>query len=112
MSEEYTKKKSDYLEELKTKVKECHNPYLVKKIEQPNANVQTLFWNDGEITTTKGGWAFMQRSQFTAKSPLSDDPVFEMKDSTDNIIKYAIVKNITVAKEIRELMRLYIECSK
>ena len=112
MSEETLKTKSDYLEELQTKVKECHNTSLVKKNEQPNANVQTLFWNDGEITTTKGGWAFLQRSQFTAKSSLSDYPVFEMKDNTDKIIQYAIVKNITVAEEIRELMRLYMACSK
>jgi hypothetical protein len=99
----------EILSYLKAKVKENHDRSLVYPNASPNGNVQTLFWPDGEITSTKGGWAFMERSQFSVIRALSIDNVFEMEDQDGKTIKYAIVKNLEVAREMRELLKSYIE---
>jgi len=37
---------------------------LVDPKESPNGNIIYHLYSDGEITSQKGGWAYLQRSQF------------------------------------------------
>lgn len=57
-------------EELIELVHQAHNPSLVKPDAQPGANTIYHFYHDGEITFTKGGWAYLKRSEFTQSYPL------------------------------------------
>lgn len=38
---------------------------LVDPKESPNGNIIYHLYSDGEITSQKGGWAYLQRSEFT-----------------------------------------------
>jgi hypothetical protein len=84
-------------------IEKYHDPTLVKPEESPNGNIITMIWNDGEITTTKGGWAFLQRSQFSQIGPISKRVSVDMP-SVSGKFTYAIVEDTTKAKEIRKLM--------
>ena len=53
------------LEQIQTEIKNAHNPGLVLPEESPNGNWITHLYSDGEITSQKGGWAYLQRSEFT-----------------------------------------------
>jgi hypothetical protein len=46
---------------------------LIHPEESPNANIIYHLYNDGEITSQKGGWAYLQRSVFTSASPVIYD---------------------------------------
>jgi hypothetical protein len=57
----------------------CHNNHfingkcdLIKIDKAPNSNLIYHFYNDGEITSQKGGIAYKLRSEFTYKPPLID----------------------------------------
>ena len=50
---------------LKKMIEEKHNPTLVKPEEQPNGNTIYHIYSSGEITFQKGGWAYLDRSEFT-----------------------------------------------
>ena len=89
------------MESLKSFILEKHNPDLVKHNESPNANIQTLIFNDGEIISTKGGWAFLQRSFFQIRGGLSIDIPMPCKYGN---FSYAIVETEYVALEIRKKM--------
>ena len=45
-------------------IKNAHNPKLVLPEESPNGNIIYHIYSDGEITFQKGGWAYLQRSEF------------------------------------------------
>jgi hypothetical protein len=45
---------------------------LVHPDESPNANTIYHLYNDGEITSEKGGWAYGQRSVFTSAYPVKN----------------------------------------
>lgn len=45
---------------------------LVHPDESPNANTIYHLYNDGEITSEKGGWAYGQRSVFTSAYPIKN----------------------------------------
>jgi hypothetical protein len=51
-------------------IEECHNPKLVNVNDSPNANTIYHIYNDGQITAQKGGWAYLQRSEFDIKPPI------------------------------------------
>lgn len=94
-------------DELVSLAQEHDNPSLVKPDESPNGNVQTLVFNDGEIVSTKGGWAFMRRSMFTLKSRVVDHQrsvAFPNPYGGDGM-SYAIVKDLKTAGMIREAIR-------
>ena len=57
-------------EEIQEKINSSHNPGLVIKDESPNGNRIYHIYADGEITSQKGGWAYLQRSEFTDKFPI------------------------------------------
>ena len=80
-----------------------HNPDLVNPNEAPNGNIQTLIFNDGEIMSTKGGSAFLQRSMFSLYPSL--DCNITMPQKSNDKYSFAIVKDIETALKIRELMK-------
>lgn len=45
-------------------IKNAHNPNLIFPEESPNRNIIYHIYSDGEITSQKGGWAYLQRSEF------------------------------------------------
>ena len=79
-----------------------HNPDLVDPNESPNGNTQTLVFNDGEIMSTKGGWAFLQRSMFSLYP--SKNCNIDMPQKLNDKHSFAIVKDLETALKIRELM--------
>lgn len=54
--------------QINNKIKECHNPDLLKRDEAPNSNWIYKIWEDGTVTHEKGGFAYGQRSMFDDKS--------------------------------------------
>ena len=57
---------SDILfEHIRDAISEAHNPALVIPTESPNGNIIYHLYSDGEITSQKGGWAYLRRSEFT-----------------------------------------------
>jgi hypothetical protein len=52
------------LETIAEQIKKAHNPSLVVPTESPNGNIIYHIYSDGEITSQKGGWAYLQRSEF------------------------------------------------
>jgi hypothetical protein len=44
---------------------------LVKPNESPNGNTITHIYNDGNITSQKGGWAYEDRSEFNLVSSIT-----------------------------------------
>ena len=79
-----------------------HDPNLVKPDEAPNGNIQTLVFNDGEIMTTKGGDAFLQRSFFSQVPKLNNVNINMPVKHGD--YSFAIVLNLETAKLIRSKM--------
>ena len=51
-------------------VGEIHNPNLININESPNANTIYHIYNDGQVTYQKGGWAYLQRSEFDLKGSI------------------------------------------
>ena len=94
------------MEDLKKMVETHHDPSLVKPDESPNANIQTLIFNDGEIISTKGGWSFMKRSLFPHKGPMVNcrDSIMFPIAHDGNGLSYAIVKDLETAESIRDAM--------
>ena len=92
------------LEEIKNLIKIHHNPKLVDVNKAPNANIQTLLFNDGEIMSTKGGDAFLKRSFFSVKPPLNFS--IEMPTKYGNYT-YSIIKNEEIAIKIRNMMIIH-----
>lgn len=81
------------MDSIKSFIDQVHNPKLVQPKESPNGNIIYHIYCDGEITYQKGGWAYLQRSEFTdsyqpsLKKKYYD--IFPIKNSTN--ISYAIV---------------------
>ena len=95
------------MEELKKLVETHHSQDLVKTDQSPNGNVQTLIFNDGEIISTKGGWAFMKRSLITVKGPVVDHraSIAFPIPYDGNWLSYAIVKDVETAEIIRDALK-------
>jgi hypothetical protein len=87
-------------------IKQHHNQNLLIPTESPNGNRITLLWNDGEVTETKGGWAFMQRSQFTMRNPIPNINI-TMPKTLRNNTSYMMVKDLETADKIRNEMLNY-----
>jgi hypothetical protein len=88
---------------------------LVKKDESPNENIIYHLYNDGNITSQKGGWAYGDRSEFIIMSTINkninlDINKFNHKSSNynNNNITYGyIITTIQNAKFIRaEMLKL------
>lgn len=93
------------MESIKSFIDQVHNPKLVQPEESPNGNQIYHVYCDGKITFQKGGWAYLQRSEFTdSYQPLLKKKyydLFPIKSSAN--ISYAIVTRQD-AKIIRDLL--------
>ena len=65
---------------------EAHNKHyegsttgLVKPKESPNGNSIYHLYSDGKITSQKGGWGYLQRSEFTTESTIGGHRELRMK---------------------------------
>lgn len=82
-----------------------HNPGLIRPNESPNGNRIYHLYSDGEITNQKGGFAYLQRSEFTNEGAIFFGPPkfhFPMQCGT---ISYAIMTMENCIK-MREKMKL------
>ena len=67
------------IELINNQIKLSHNPELVIKNESPNSNTIYHIYEDGEITSQKGGFAYLQRSEFTSHAPINIGPKKQVK---------------------------------
>ena len=95
------------MEAINKLVSDHHNPDLVDVTASPNGNIQTLLFNDGEIISTKGGHAFLQRSMFSLKNAINNLKHKYTFPNTINGHTYAIVKDFDTANLIRNEMEKY-----
>lgn len=97
------------LEYIKNVIIECHNPLLLKKDEQPNANIIYHIYSDGEITEEKGGWAFSNRSIRTLKGSIVPNnyvDLFPLRRGYGDSYGCAMV-TLDDAIKIRELLFIF-----
>ncbi len=92
-------------------ISKAHNPALVIPDESPNGNIIYHLYSDGEITSQKGGWAYLQRSEFTDSYggfKKNYVKLFPMKTTNyrNQEITYSIVTKQD-AKKITELIKEY-----
>ena len=66
------------IEELNKEIVNSHNKHyensktgLIIPSESPNGNLIYHLYSDGGITFQKGGWAYLQRSEFTSNYPIT-----------------------------------------
>lgn len=71
-------------------LEELNNDSLVNNNESPNANIIYHLYNDGNITSQKGGWAYGQRSEFIVASGIN----IKMNLDIDKF-KYLLTTNTT-----------------
>ena len=95
------------MDNINSLIDEYHNPDLLDKNAAPNGNIQTLIFNDGEILTTKGGSAFLQRSMFTIKGPINNLKFSITFPKKLNENTFAMVKDLEIANLIRSEMEKY-----
>lgn len=89
------------VEELNKLVDELHKKHyqsspcgLIQPDEAPNANTIYHLYNDGEITSQKGGFAYKKRTEFTIREPLySEDDIspYKFPVKLSNTYSYAIL---------------------
>jgi hypothetical protein len=97
------------MDNLKSFIEKAHNPALVIPNQSPNGNTIYHIYCDGKITYQKGGWAYLQRSEFTssyAQMKKNYYDLFPIKDM--NEYSYAIV----TYDDAREIQRMMIEVDK
>jgi hypothetical protein len=96
-------KESD-IQKVQDMINSYHNAKLVKPEESPNGNRITHIYSDGSICSTKGGFAYLQRSEFEEMSSFYSSKVNTL---VWPIIRgkfgYAIVTSLN-ALEIRQAM--------
>ena len=95
------------MEKIQGLIEEHHNPDLLDRNAAPNGNIQTLIFNDGEILSTKGGYAFLQRSMFSLKPPISNLKFSITFPKKLNENTFAMVKDLEIANLIRSEMEKY-----
>ena len=52
-------------------INSSHNKNLIDQDMAPNANIIYHLYQDGEITSQKGSWAYGRRSEFTLHYPIN-----------------------------------------
>ena len=91
-----------------TMIYEYHDPSLVEPNESPNNNIIHHLYINGKITYQKGGWAYLQRSEFVLFSAISkdlklDNAKFMNKNNYNYNYNYIIV-TLENANKIRDEM--------
>jgi hypothetical protein len=92
------------MDSIKSFIDQVHNPKLVQPEESPNGNIIYHLYCDGTITFQKGGWAYLDRSEFTDSRVIlkkNFNDIFPIK--RDDTSSYAIVTEKN-AKTIRNMM--------
>ncbi len=94
------------LEQIKNAIDKSHNPLLVNPKESPNSNIIYHLYSSGEITYQKGGWAYLQRSEFTDKYVSCKKNYVDIFPLKINSRSYAIVTQEDAIK-ISNMMQEY-----
>lgn len=68
MSSDLTKK--NIKDDIQQIITSSHNKNLIDENMAPNANIIYHIYQDGEITSQKGSWAYGRRSEFTIHYPI------------------------------------------
>lgn len=96
------------IENIQHIINKSHNPSLVIPDESPNANTIYHIYSDGEITNQKGGFAYLERREFTNQIPIPNGNslklIFPYKGYTHT---YAIV-TLEDALNIRNMMQEFL----
>ena len=88
------------IEKLNSDIIAAHNKHyesssngLINPKESPNGNGINHLYSNGEITWQKGGWAYLQRSEFSFHSPIPGwrKLGLNLVKSTNNDMSYAIL---------------------
>jgi hypothetical protein len=79
------------LESIADFIKNAHNPNLVIPEESPNGNWIYHIYSDGEVTSQKGGWAYLQRSEFNENYSRCKNKYNNLFPMNRNEFTYAIV---------------------
>jgi hypothetical protein len=87
---------------------------LVNPNESPNGNIIYHLYSDGEITSQKGGWAYLQRSEFSdwynPDIPSYDKVAFNFPKKANNNYTYAVLtfdECVYYRKQMIELIEKY-----
>lgn len=106
------------LDELFEEIINCHNNHftnkkchLIKYDKAPNYNIIYHFYNDGEITTQKGGIAYKRRSEFMYKPALINNYKninFKLPINCGDGISYAILTDIECNSFYEKLKIMFI----
>lgn len=74
------------IEKLNTEIIAAHNAHyiisptgLINPKESPNGNLIFHLYSNGEISFQKGGWAYMQRSEFLIQDKLTNYRALDLK---------------------------------
>ena len=94
------------LKEIKDAIDKAHNPLLVQRTESPNGNIIYHLYDNGEISFQKGGWAYLQRSEFTDKQGLCKKNYVDLFPNKFNSRSYAIISEMD-AYNILNMMQIY-----
>ena len=77
--------------ELNDEINKLHNKHyensetgLIDPKESPNGNLIYHLYSNGEITCQKGGWAYLQRSEFTSKHSINGIEILNFHFVNDN----------------------------
>lgn len=77
---------------------------LIDANASPNANIIYHFYSNGEVTYQKGGWEYLQRSEFTLMPSLSRKlSILSLPRKIDGNLTYAILTE-DECKKYREIM--------
>jgi len=87
---------------------ETGNSKLVDKNMSPNENIIYHLYSNGEITFQKGGWAYLQRSEFTLHSGFNDHGLlnFEFPKKKEYSFSYVILPKEACIKFREEMNNL------
>jgi hypothetical protein len=83
---------------------ECSKTGLINPNESPNGNLIYHLYSDGEITYQKGGWAYLERSEFTSHYSIPGCEKFGFKFVNDNSDKTYVILNENECIEFRNKM--------
>jgi hypothetical protein len=84
---------------------------LVNPRESPNGNLIYHLYNDGEITYQKGGWAYLQRSEFTCYPSIYELKKFNFKflnynNSGKTYVILSKIECIQYRKQMEDLLKI------
>lgn len=100
---------NDKIKQINEFIKKHHDMSLIKPNEQPNENTIYHLYDDGEIMSQKGGWAYGNRSMFSDDFPIigidSIKKYFIFPLQTDNsngVYPYAVMtsENCTIVRNL------------